>query len=200
MIIKMEITDRIKELAKKNKYEKVTFGKEYVLPTSKFWAGEKQFQNFIGNIGELVFEQFLLNHGIPYEKDVLYLNRGDYFDFKIHGKTLDTKTGRFKSGSEIPQTPNYCFFIGEHQLKKEVDYYAHVQLDAEIQNAFIVGFLPREDTKKYEVVYTEAMKGAAVAIPLSNLIAMEFFKQHFKPRGISAKLEEKKPLRLEDWL
>lgn len=176
--IKIKITQNIKQLAQKNRYQKVIEARkldDYILSSSNFWAGDKQFQNYIGNIGELIFEQYLIQNNIQYEKDGLYLDRGDYFDFKINNKKIDIKTGHFKGDDFIKLetnslSENYKFLISEKQCNKPVDFFVHIQIDKELEYAYIMGILPKDKVKDYEIIKTDNMYGSALSIPFNDLM------------------------------
>jgi len=170
--IEISITDEMKERAqqRKHKYKMITNGRDYITPKSNFWAGDDQNQNFISDIGEQCFEQILKNNSIIYQKDKLYMSHGDEFDFKVNGKTIDVKTGHFKHGTFETLPPKYKFFIYKEQLPKPVDYYVHVQVDPDVELAYLIGWITREQALTYPVEKWETMKGPAACIPLDDLL------------------------------
>jgi hypothetical protein len=174
-VIVIKVTEEMRRIAhrRKKKYELITNGRDYVTPKSNFWAGDDQHQNFISDVGEQCFEILLKDNSIEYEKDVLYTNRGDKFDFKIDGKTIDVKTGHFKNGTFHQLPPDYRFLIYEKQLPKPVDYYVHVQVDPDVGLAYIVGCMTRSQALTYEIVKRATMQGPAAYIPFNDLSPLD---------------------------
>jgi hypothetical protein len=126
-----------------------------------------------------IFEKYLKDNNIEYEQDEIYEDTGDKFDFKINDKIIDVKTGHLTWEIDKLQ-PGYRFFIAEHQLDKikKIDCCINIQLDPEIKIGYIMGFILQKDLEKYGVENTEAMKGSALAVPLSDLIPIIFFKDY----------------------
>jgi len=170
-----QITEEMRKLAKKNKYEEV--GKlrgnpDYILPTSRFFQGngKNQTQNVIGNLGDMTFQLYLRKRAIQFTRDGLYLHQGDCFDYKIDEKLYDVKTGQMKeNGTIYDLPPNYQFFIAEQQINKEIDYYIHIQVNSELTKAYLIGYISREDALKNPIEQRENMCNPAVCIPFSQL-------------------------------
>jgi hypothetical protein len=181
------ITKEQLDKAKENKYASVS-GNDYVTPKSKFLAGPNQFQNTIGNLGEIVFEEeILIKNGIKYRKDKVYEDRGDYFDFTIiDGSSrefiIDVKTARLK-GDIVGVPKSYKFFIAEHQSGKVPDFYVHIQLSSSFKKAYIMGFIKGKVAMHFPVTKTDNMLCPARAIPFSRLIEIDNFLKLLGPNN-----------------
>lgn len=140
--------------------------------TSKFQTSNAILDHKIGHLGQLIFKRFLDSTGITYK----YFNdlggHGDRCDFElttVEGvKTVDIKTGHLTWPISMLK-PGYRFFIADQQIAKAVDIYVNIQLDPQMQNAYIIGWINRDDIMKYGIMKSDSMCNYAVAIPLVEL-------------------------------
>ncbi len=65
--------------------------------------------------------------------------------------------------------PGYKFFIAKQQLTKDVDIYVNIQLDPDMKNAYIMGWINKNDTLTYPIMASDKMINTALGIPLTDL-------------------------------
>ena len=99
---------------------------------------------FYGQLGEVVFSEYLLNHKIGHltQKGFQTERPTDDYDFKVGDKTIDVKT---ITGD--PHDKHLVVKKSKFDNGYRSDYYVAISIDEKCSLAFICGWLSKEDVK-----------------------------------------------------
>jgi len=140
----------------------------------------------VGIIGEMFFELFLQEHGIPYEKDDFEdrenPRKPDEFDFKVAGKKIDVKTGLFRRGVDIVlHKDSVGLLIPADQFEeKDIDIYVFIAIDQSDLVAHAVGWITRALVPFRG--YIKNIRTRSWCVPISRLNRMDEFLQYVSLR------------------
>lgn len=140
------------------------------------FAGNLYESNYNGYLGELkvheLLEECFIRHKWYNDINMNDIGKGDRCDIVIYENTIpntspgikivDIKTRRIDKEKE--------FFIARQRVWKSVDIYIHVRLDKDRENAYIMGWMLREDIVNCSISDRGATKqNPAYRISISNL-------------------------------
>ena len=162
--VKLPISQEIRKIATQKAKEDIRNANVSGL-VSRFQTDEL-YNKITGNIGELVFENWLQENGINYRMDNC-TGRADKFDFKINDKTWDIKTANRNMPIETIRK-NFGFLINREQARKPYDFYFGILLHGDF--AYLMGFIGKEMLDDYGINEDYDIETQALKIPLSDLI------------------------------
>jgi|GEM_PF-2674589 hypothetical protein len=141
----------------------------------------------VGIIGEMFFELFLEEHGVPYEKDDFEDRENpknpDKFDFMIAGKKIDVKTGLFRRGVDIVlHQDSVGLLIPADQFEeKDIDIYVFVAIDQSDLIAHVIGWIRKPLVPLYGYL-REDTNVLSWCVPIARLKRMDEFLQYVSLR------------------
>jgi hypothetical protein len=149
-LIEIPISEEIKQKAEEKAKEDILNAQNNGL-TSRFNTNELENKT-IGNIGELIFADWLDSQGVKYQTNEV-TGQGDTFDFKIKidkkDKTIDVKTGKYSS-YPLKWDFTSCFRITERQINEHPsDFYFFIAIYE--LNAYLCGFVADVVLRGYPV-------------------------------------------------
>ncbi|HLT56428.1 MAG TPA: hypothetical protein VK057_10015 [Bacillota bacterium] len=119
----------------------------------------------LGCIGELAFEKFLQNLGIPYQLDREgFENRNtDEFDFSINNKIIDVKVAK-KSTRNNPND-SWTYGYPEEQYPERKDFVVIGWVDFDKNEVGFYGWLTGERIARFPVVEQNSYRGYRYLTP-----------------------------------
>lgn len=140
----LKITQEERKLAEK--MGKATHQATGVIASTRIFTAEAGEQDYIGQMGQIKFHQWLVENNIHHEYHTYNSNgSGDEFDIKINNKKIDVDTGRNKY--PLPDEKLHFVYFVDKDFEK-FDYVVSVLLNNDVSQAKLMGYLTREEMRK----------------------------------------------------
>jgi hypothetical protein len=119
----------------------------------------------LGCIGELAFEQFLIQKNVQYQLDEtdFTIRNSDEYDFLISGKKIDVKVA--KKSTSRPPSDGWTYGYPEEQNPQSKDYVIVGWVDFRNQEIGFYGWITGVQVSRYAVVTHNSFAGYRYLTP-----------------------------------
>lgn len=128
--------------------------------------------NFAWELGELIFESFLIQKGANYNRDDKR-NFHDKYDFKINNKTIDVKTAEMKKNYWEDILSRFFYwdnYLPRDQYPEKKDFIVIIRYSLHTMKAYIIGYIPGSLIINFTPVVTPVAWGNTAKYPIANYV------------------------------
>lgn len=128
--------------------------------------------NFAWELGELIFESFLIQKEANYTRE----DKKDFhdkYDFMLNGKTIDVKTAEMKQNYWEDVLSKFFFwnnFLPCDQYPEKKDFIVIIRYSLFSMKAYLIGYISGSDVNNFKPVITPVAWGNTAKYPIPNYV------------------------------